>query len=310
MSTTETKLAQNRVFAKHLGWKPTDLGATDFNTLLVTLIAAQQQIMGVEPVDGVCGIQTYRALLAHRQAQAMVDMGKAELDDKLRIAGEIIMLECKRAWLTDIRDLPEPTDPDYERCRKFIDDLIRTAAGVNWYWEEPYPDPYEWCGTFAAKGAAAVRVRADIRQKFFPSTNRLDRFFRYRPFDNDPRFPNKRPTNAIGPLRKIVDLDENSKPTDAFFGAGDPPRAGDICLMGPVKGKYTMGQHIGVIESFDVATGILITLEGNGTGLDPHGVRQHGVVRAQRTVGLQGANPQTYHARRIGRLGLHDIEST
>lgn len=308
MSTTETKLAQNRVFAKNLGWKPTDIGATDFNTLLVTLIAAQQQIIGTD-VDGVCGPKTYGGILAHKQAALMVDIAKASGDEKLRLAGELVVCELKRAWLTDILDLPAKSSPDYERCRSFIDDLIRTAAGIHWYWEEPYPSGYKWCGTFAAKGWAAARVPAPVRQKFFSSTYRLDRWFRYRPIDADPKWQNKPPL-AQAPMRKIIELDEHSKPTDAFFGTGDPPRAGDIALVGPVGSKMAYGQHVTVIESFDAQTGIATTLEGNGTGLDPHGVRQHGVVRAQRTVGLQGANPSTYHIRRIGRPGLHDIEST
>lgn len=309
MSTTETKLAQNRVYAKHLGWKPTDLGATDFNTLLVTLIAAQQQIIGTD-VDGVCGPKTYSGILAHRQAQLMVDIGAApHTDEKLRLAGALVVCELKRAWLTDILDLPAETSPDYERCRSFIDDLIRTPAGIHWYWEQPYPSGYKWCGTFAAKGWAAARVPAPVRQKFFSSTYRLDRWFRYLPIDNDPKWQNKPPFTA-GPMRKIVELNETSKPTDAFFGPGDPPRAGDIGLVGPSGSKLSYGQHVVVVEHFDAASGIVTTLEGNGTGLDPHGVRQHGVVRAQRTVGLQGANPQTYHVRRLGRPGLHDIETT
>ncbi len=312
MSTTETKLAQNRVFATHLGWKPTDFGATDFNTLLVTLIASQQQILGVS-VDGVAGIQTYAAYLAHAQAAAMIDYGQAMGDDKLRFAGVIAMLELKRAWLTDIVDLPPTTSPDYRRCQSFIDELIRTSVGINWDWEPAYHGGFKWCGAAAAKAHRAARLRLDIAHKFFASTYRLDRYARYWAIDNTTLGRNHKP--AQGPYRKIVDLNEKSSAKDVTFGPDDPPRAGDIVMIGPAQvpdpkgGPPTptsdpYGVHICIVESFDPATGLFTTLEGNGTGLDPHGNRQHGVVRAQRPVGT--TNPLAYHVRRLLRTCLGD----
>lgn len=302
MATTETKLAQNRIYAKNLGWKPTDFGATDFNTLLVTLIAAQQQIFGVD-VDGVAGIGTYRALLAHRQAQAMIDYGASLGDDKLRIAGLISVLELKRAWLEDIIDLPAKTSPDYARCQKFIDDTIRTSAGLQWDWEPPYQGGFKWCGAAAARGKRAARLRLDIAKKFYASTYRLDRYARYWPIDDSVLGRNHKPTH--GPYRKIVELHENSRPTDATFGPNDPPRAGDIVMIGPAQGADAYGVHICTVESYSVATGLFTTLEGNGTGFDPHGNRQHGVVRAERPVGAN--NMSTYHVRRLLRDSLGDF---
>lgn len=306
MSTTETKLAQNRVYARDLGWAPAELGATDFNTLLVTLIAAQQQIIGVN-VDAVCGPTTYRMILAHRQAELVMNKGAAPTDaDFLRICGQIAMLEAKRAWLTDILDLPAKTAPDYERCRSFVDDTIRSTLGIHWYWEGPYPmtGGFKWCGAAAARWQAAAGLSVAARQKFFSSTYRLDRWARYLPIDPDPAFQNKRP--AIGPYRQILELDEHSKPTDAFFGPGDPPRAGDIVMVGPPGGPLAYGQHVCTVESFDVGAGVFVTLEGNGSGLDPHGTPQHGVVRARRPVG-SGGSSTVYHVRRVIRLAPGDF---
>lgn len=313
MATTETKLAQNRVYAKHLGWKPTDLGATDFNTLLVTLIAAQQQIFGVD-VDGVAGPNTYRALLANRQAQLLADFGAATGDDKLRIAGQIAVCEAKRAWMTDIIDLPPKTSPDYARCQQWIDDTIRTSAGIQWDWEPPYQGGFKWCGAATARWWRAARLLLQVAHKFFASTYRLDRYARYGAIDNTTIGKNAKPPQ--GPYRKIIELNEKSRPTDAAFGIGDPPRAGDIVMIGPAQipdpkgGPPTptsdpYGVHICLVESYSVSTGMFTTLEGNGTGLDPFGNRQHGVVRAERPVGSQ--NPFAYHVRRLLRPSLQDL---
>lgn len=310
MSSTDAKIAQNRVFATNLGWRPSDLGATDFGVYLITKIAATQTELGAD-VDGVFGPKSYRLWLSRKQAEIMSTIGTTTGDAKLALAGQIAILELKRAWLTDIRDprdLPV-TDKDYERCRSFVDDVIRTTEGINWTWEKPFPEGnFKYCGATAAKGQAAGGLALYYRTKYFASTYRLDRYARYQQIDATPN-----PLPKVWPARKIIDLGPTSKPSDVMFGPGDHLRAGDIVMIGPSPVKESSnpapdyGVHICTVEAVDYTTGLVTTIEGNGTGLDPYGQRQRGVVRAQRPIGLQGGSHATYHVRRALRIGLADL---
>ena len=305
MSTTDAKIAQNRVFATNLGWRPQDLGATDFSVLLLQQIAASQTELGVA-VDGVFGPQSYRAFLTRKQAELMTTIAGTSDDARLAVAGAIAMIELKRAWLTDIRDARDlaVTDKDYERCRRFVDDLIRTTAGINWTWEQPFPQGnFKYCGATAAKGAAAAGVKLALRTKYYASTYRLDRFARYQQIDAT---ANPRPSTP-GPLRKIINLGATSTPADAMFGPNDHLRAGDIVMIGPAETAADYGVHVCTVESVDYASGFVTTLEGNGTGLDPYGNKQRGIVRAQRPIGIHGGSLATYHVRRALRIGLADL---
>lgn len=294
---TPLQITQNQHFARLLGWTPADFGATAFDGLLVAAIEAQQALLNLH-VDGIAGPITYGKLLATIQDHLRAH----PTTDRLADAGRIALCEAKRRWLTNIADLPAQGTPDYERDRLAIDQMIRTPLGLNWDWEPPYHRTFQWCGAAASSWWRAAGLKLALRRTFFASTYRLDRWARYQPFD--PTTPNPRP--PTGPYRMILDLTERSTPKDLEMPDGTPVRAGDLVLVGMVDTAY--GTHITVAERVDAATGVITTIEGNGTGASPTGVRQHGVVRATRPVGLGAAQPPTtYHVRRVIRPALADL---
>jgi CHAP domain len=287
----------NRNLASVLGWTPADFGCSQFDPELVTTITHYQQQHGLG-ADGVCGKITYGSVLLERQT-ILLGRQNASLDE----IGVIAVCEAKRAWLQNIVDLPPAGASNYETCRKAIDDMIRSKAGLDWNWQQQYRDNYEWCGAFAAFAWRAAGLKHDLRYHFWSSTYRLDLFGHYRPFD---AVTNPAPPPGQ-PRRQIVELDEHSGPLDARFSFDDPPRPGDILLVG---GKHTAyGRHVTVVESYDDATGTFTTLEGNATGSGPSGGVRHGVIRHKRMVGLLSSqSPTTYHARRLIRPALTDLE--
>ena len=97
----------------------------------------------------------------------------------------------------------------------------------------------------------------------------------------------------------MLDLDETT--TSLEFIDKWKVAKGDILLIGP-KGY---GQHICLVESFDADAGVFHTVEGNGTGYGPNGERQHGVVRAKRTLGADSRDG--WCARRIIRPSAEDL---
>lgn len=316
---TEDLIDKNRMYAGLLGWNPTDVGALSFDPLLIAMIRAQQALLGTDE-DGLMGPTTYKLLLAEKLAYVARHPRRASSQMTAEQAAafnfadaqQMAVWEMKLLWLEKIEDLPSPASADFERCRKRIDDLIRTDIGIGWAWEEPYGpiDPktkkpiqnFEWCGTAPAYGYRK-RVPLVLRQKWFASTYRLDRFARYQQMD---LVPNPRP--AQGPYRMILSLDESSTTADCVFEDGTKPRAGDIALVG---GKNTgPGKHITLVEQFiETQNGAsIITLENNGTGYWPDGSRKHGIVRATRHVGLPANLPSTtYFVRRFIRLAPADL---
>jgi hypothetical protein len=288
----------NRSYANLLGWRLAELDRTAFDDGLLQSVRAVQQRLGLK-VDGVCGPKTYAALLAERQA-ALVEALPTSTQ-RLADAGMIALLEAKRTWLRNIIDLPAKGTPEYEASRTAIDKMIRSTDGLHWDWEPLYAGEFEWCGAFAAYAWRAAGVPIATRRTFFSSTYRLDRWARYWAFEG-----HANPKPAQGPQRQFLELDSESGPVDAFFPDDVPPRAGDILLVGGLNTAY--GKHITIVESYDVATGVFITIEGNGSGLAPNGGPRHGVIRGRRPVGLaHGASKTTYHARRLIRPSLADL---
>jgi hypothetical protein len=267
-------------------------------------IEAMQGILNVTP-DGVAGPKTYAALLSARQQD--LGTGLHTSSDPLADAGVIALYELKIAWMRDggIIDLPSPAASSYARCQKFIDSIIRTPIGIGWTWEDEYrantsgQGNFEWCGAAAGYAWRKAGLKLSVAKDFFPSTYRLDRYARYKPI-NDTSTVIK---PAQGPYRKIMELDEKTT-VDKVLTWGW--QMGDLLLVGPCKSAF--GKHITLIESFDPKTGYFTTLEGNGSGLGPDGIRRHGVVRARRPVGLSpGMLPTVYHARRLIRVAPGDL---
>lgn len=230
-------------------------------------------------VDGKCGPQTRAAI---EQAGGTTSYESAATG----------ALSAARAlWQQDIYD-PSTSDKsaNADRCRGAIDAMIQ--QGLIWTWEPPYAGngSFEWCGAFLAQAWKAVK--GSLRQSFFASTYRLDRFARYLPIDSNPN-----PKPATGPYRQIVPLDESSTPSSLTFGV----QVGDILLIGPKPGY---GQHICFVESFDPSTRYFSTYEGNATGTGPNGETQEGVVRGRRAL---GGLPGSWCARRLIRCAPSDL---
>lgn len=230
-------------------------------------------------VDGMCGPAT-RAKI--EQVGSL---------DPLTDAASQALVAAQSLWRQDIYD-PAKSDTtlDADRCRGAIDGMIR--QGLLWTWEPPYAGDgtFEWCGAFVA--SVWKSVKPSLRQSFYASTYRLDRYARYLPIDSA-----SNPKPASGPYRQIVDLDEKSTPSSLTFGV----QAGDILLIGPNPGY---GQHICFVESFDPTTRMFATYEGNGTGTGPNGERQQGVVRGQRAL---GGTTGSWCARRLIRISPQDL---
>jgi hypothetical protein len=289
----------NQWYAHLLGWTPADFGSTAIDVGLVAAIKGAQGRLEVG-VDGICGPATYAAVLAERQRNLLDGISVSA--DPLADAGWIAVYEAKRAWLRDIIDLPPTGTPAHAESQPLIEQMIRSEAGLGWSWiDPPYNRNFEWCGAFASYAWRAAGLGLPWRYTYFASTFRLDCWGRYQPFE---KTPNARP--VTGMPRKIVELDESSGPLQAHFSDGDPPRAGDILLVGGVNTAY--GKHVVVVESYDTSSGMFTTLEGNATGAGPTGATRHGVIRGHRPVGLpRGAATTTYHARRLIRPALSDL---
>jgi len=295
-----TDIDINRHYAALLGWTPSDLSATGFDDQLTVSIRTLQAQLGVT-VDGRCGPNTFRALVSRWLQGELQQLGQNA--DRLATAGRVALLEAKRTWLETIVDPPDESNtPLYKAGRARIDGFINSADGLGWSWP-PYKqdNDYQWCGAFVASAWRAGGLKLDLRRSFFSSTHRLDAYGQYRDWRDGAREepPADRP-------RRFVKLDERSAPRDAMFDDSEPPRAGDILLVGGRKNPR--GSHICLVESYDMQTGTFTTIEGNATGPGPNGRTIEGVIRATRLVGLRvDQSPGTYHARRLIRPSIHDL---
>ncbi len=202
----------------------------------------------------------------------------------LAAAGRKAVAHAGALWSLDIFD-PRQSDHSISAlASKHEINCMIHSAGLGWTWEPTYAGDgdFEWCGAFAA--ACWTAIRPELRKTYFASTYRLDRYARYGSVNGE---------KNQGSGRLIAELNEHS--TSLPW----EPRAGDILTIGPVGSGY--GKHICLVESY--ADGVFSTIEGNGTGLGPHGERQQGVVRGRRALGGAGV----WHARRLIRPSVSDL---
>jgi hypothetical protein len=304
MVTREIEL--NRRYARALGWKATDVGASAIDGDLVGAVRDFQRREPGLVADGVLGPLSYQRWLDERLESDLGGLAHLGGDALVRRAGGLAVARAKSLWLNGIIDPPTRSER-HDRSRRFIDDFIRGPGGLLWGWEAPYVQngDFEWCGSFVATAWSAVRLGARWRESFFASAYRLDRWGQYLAME--------RARNPVHPEqpRRYLRLDERSSAAHVSFAEGDEhadPQPGDILLVG---GEGTgFGKHITLVESWDPDTGRFTTLEGNATGAGPSGERIHGVVRTTRRVGLdRGLPPTTYHARRLIRPSPHDLGS-
>ncbi len=208
----------------------------------------------------------------------------------LALAGERAITEATRLWSLDIID-PKYSDRS-DRATMSRHRISNILAEAGWAWEVPYKGDgqVEWCGLFAAACWRKAGLDPRWLATYWASTYRLGQWARYRSFDD--RHPNPRPTS--GELRLVATLNEGSTSLPWT------PQAGDVLTIG--DGHPPNGDHICLVESFDPATLTFATIEGNGTGLGPDGMRRQGVVRGSRHIGGGG-----YCARLLIRPSFDDL---
>lgn len=268
----------------------------EFGDATFEIVCDFQTWKHLEP-DGVVGPITWaaidQALLHHERHVTQLN------SDKLEVAGRKAIERALAYWRQDIYD---PTRGDYtvdgRRSKQIIDSMIRGKSALDWSWETEYrgDGDFQWCGAFAA--ACWPEVKQSLRQTYFASTLRLDRYASYRSFQGEPN---------TGSGRIYLALDEHSSVNDPA-NLKDLVRPGDILMIGPSRTDKNhetwrdCGQHICLVESFDAVAEVFHTLEGNGNGEGPHGERQQGVVKGVRSLG-----GHDWHARRLIRPSVDDL---
>lgn len=206
-------------------------------------------------------------------------------------AGRVALSTGLLAWQRGIMDPTRKAwgDPAFADDRAFIDACIRSDNGLGWGKCSTFVEAYrwdgdfEWCGAFAAYCWHAS-LRLDVRRRYFPSTYRLDRYGQHRR-----AFLEAVPTEYPFARRRYARLDGDAEDVELFA-----PRAGDILV---VNGKG-YGEHICIVERWDLASMTFETVEGNATGRGPSGERYQGVVRQTRAL---------KDCRRLIRPGLCDM---
>lgn len=293
----------DRVHLENARWQVRlELSPLDFGLSLAATpaeyaaaVTAYQRNKGLV-ADGIAGPATFRAIREDEYLRLRCEMLAAPGDARLEVAGRITICKLHWLWANRIQDPPDAS-AKWSASRKWIDDIFRTPAGINWHWEPPYVVDGDnlWCGATAAWGWAWPGLPADLRQDYWASTWRLDRWARY--LRIRPDLANA-PPPAGGPRRLHVEYRKtDTRCPDA--------RAGDVLLVG--DGRPSYGDHVAVVERI-IRLGdcdVICTLEGNASGLGPDGVGFEGVVRCRRPMGQRG--PGGYWPMRLVRPALTDL---
>lgn len=221
-------------------------------------------------------------------------------------AGKDVMVEATRLWNLGIYDPPvrkAGENGDRARCRKHIDEFIRSPLGLGWgkWMKNEYEGDgmFEWCGAFAARCWSKYLPLNPTRYVFFASTHRLVAWARYHDWHEY-----KNPEPATSDRRLCVRLDEKS----TSLPPGVVPQAGDILIVGGVN--TGPGKHVTLVDRWDGQ--FFHTIEGNAHGMPPvnwnHGEAWQGVVRWKRRLGLTPEmRRSTYHARWLIRPAPSDL---
>lgn len=199
-------------------------------------------------------------------------------------AGALAVAEARRLFALDV------TNSDHGHSQTVISGILKTCG---WTWPEVYP--YRGNVAYCTMTAGACWTAAGLDPKwlaaFFASTERLDAWAHYRPWNE-----HANPAPATGGRRLVVELDEHSTPRDLPF----VPQPGDIVTIG--DGSIREGNHGLVAESYDASRGVFSCISGNGVGIGPDGRRRFGIVRSEVRIGGAG-----YCVRRVIRPALGDL---
>ncbi len=191
------------------------------------------------------------------------------MSEALEHAGELVAQEAERIWAQDIID-PVSTDTSLNalRCLEVINAITQAC---NWgeYLGNDVKGPdgkvTQWCAMFAMKAwCDAGGLDRKWLAHFSQSTYRLGRWAQYLPHNEHRN--SARPGN---PVDRRLYIDLRAKPLH-------PVKRGDIIIVG--DGSPAYGDHVCIAVGAADKHGI-VTISGNGRGLDPTGNSQEGVVK-------------------------------
>jgi len=178
--------------------------------------------------------------------QAQIDLSIDEVSDYAEITPHIsehaieAIRRAQAEWASVVR---EP--------QKRIDTYIRSDAGLQWSWVDPYErnGQFAWCGAFAA--FCYTKARPQIRKKIFPSCYRLH---------------------------------SNWAKTSRYIHP-DNVRPGDIVVVYTSK-RAAQGDHITLCTDISefASDGIITTIEGNAHGTLGDDTRGEGVITRTRSL--------------------------
>lgn len=215
--------------------------------------------------------------------------------DPVAAAGKRAVAEAERYFALDVKDFDEhSTNPRVPFWKAIIQGIIDRAG---WGWVKYVGNTTDekkacqWCGMFVAACWRAAGIDPKWLRDFFASTNRLVCWAEGEAWNGTP---------AGGP-RMYIELSPRTKRMDVVFPDGSLPQAGDILIVG--NGVRPTGNHITLVVSYDPATGIFKTINGNGGGLGPDGLRREGIVKTSYAVG----ETHGYHPMFVIRLLESDL---
>ncbi len=191
--------------------------------------------------------------------------------DPLTRAGELAAAEAVRLWRLDVYDPPKGDRSIGAMASLVVINDVIQRGGWTWVNYEGNGSP-QWCGLFAGACWRTAGIDPKWLATFWASTLRLSRWIRYTDWNSTTA--GKRPVSGG---RMVLKLERDMPPAKMLMPDGTPPRAGDLVIVG--DGKPVEGDHINVLLSFNVQTGIYETISGNGAGLGPDNLRREGIVR-------------------------------
>lgn len=240
--------------------------------------------------------------------------------------GSVVVAAARELWLKGYIN-------SYHTHRRpatldLINRLFSTPEGINWRTTingHDYSVPWthetfvadqalgaadqmsNYCGAFAAYCWRAAGLALPLREQFFAGVGRLTNYANYIATPNTAGARWQRPADGTG--RKVLELGPGSTAADVTAFGVEP---GDILLLGSGAHGARAASHIAIIESFDAATGLFTTYEGNASPgkqatAYPDGSRDqtYGVVHRTRPV---GDRYKELYAMRVIRPSVHDLE--
>jgi hypothetical protein len=207
------------------------------------------------------------------------DAADASQDAALAMLQARAVLSARNTWRAgDAIESTVAGATDPRRARNAVDEIFADSGFSNRQQLKANPDGTtvidDWCGMFVAAGMfRGAGIDKDVRKAFAHTDNLYD-FFRYTAKVNDERTPLSIWADGRWWLVREYHAQRGSMRTWVEGGQIDLEQIhpGDVVLIrhSGTKPAGAVANHIAMVESFDPATGRLVTIEGNvGTGIRP-----------------------------------------